>query len=109
MKHTATLLTAALLAALLSSCTQPSMAGYAMGQRSARINDERNSPWALTTDAQLHSNRNQRANEYEEARHADSMRYHDDRERFSGLTTTRRGLGELGGVRSGLRGLGVGW
>lgn len=79
-----------------------------MGQRSKRINDERNDPGALTTDGQLHSNRNQRANEREEAQHSDTMRYYDDRERFSGLTTARRGLGELGGVRNGLRGLGLG-
>lgn len=90
----------------LSSCVQPSMGGYAMGQRSARINDERN-VGGLTTDGQLHSNRNQRQNELEEARHSDSMRYYDDKERFSVLTTARRGLSELGGVRSGLGGLGI--
>lgn len=90
----------------LANCAQPSMGGYAMGQRSARINDERNAG-GLTSDGQLHSNRNQRENEIEEARHADNLRYYDDRERFAPLTTTRRGLSELGGVRSGLSGLGV--
>lgn len=110
MKSSIKLLAAVLLlSTLLPSCVSPSMGGYAMGQRSYRINTERNQRGALTSDAQLHSNRNQRANEYEEARHADSMRYYDDRERFAPLTTTRRGLGELGGVRSGLRGIGIGF
>ena len=87
-----------LLVVTLASCVQPQMAGYAPGQRSRAINEGRSDSRAITSDARLHQNRNQRANELEESRAQREMRYNDRDEALSPLKTAREAAGLIRGI-----------
>lgn len=92
----------------LSNCANAGMGmgGLAMGQRSAKINDLRSRPEALTSSAQLSQSRKQRANELEEARAQRELRGHDLDATLHPLRSISAGLGAIGGIKSSFNGLG---
>jgi hypothetical protein len=98
MKTASRLLLAFLLITLGTQCVQPTMGGYAIGQRSRAINEGRSDSRAITSEARLSQNRRQRANELEESRAQREMRANDRDEALGPLKTVREAASLVRGI-----------